>query len=262
MLDLVDAALGILASGLAIVAGILRAKNKKSAKKLEDTYDAVTESGTEEAGPQGEIPYKVQRSEIRTSFDNSGEGTYMRKVSGLTVRQSCQNLRVPFRFTALCPGALLERPDVQELDGSPPMTIVDLDFTSSSAKGFVEVIGLISPSDDPISYELKQPFKNAYCLTRQEAEQAYGNDKFKAEYVAELIHPKTDILEINLSLPESHKAVKTTAVAFVGSSEVIHEKESEKVKGNLVTIGRESTLTVERPLSTIQYAISWMPPKS
>jgi hypothetical protein len=211
-----------------------------------------------------EYAYSVTEHEARVSFDEDGNGTYVRRVSGIVPRQTVTNLCIPYSFGIASPGGrLLGNPDAKELDGSElPAEVQEIELTDTQVTGVIKIAGTFHRGVTGEGFRLTQPFEKGCCLTRKQAQAAYKNDPWPMEYLAALVSVPTTTLRIVVEFPPSHHEMrpKPSAVVFVGDTETAYPLGVEALKGKVAFDAGVATLAIQDPKLGFRYGITWMPP--
>jgi len=265
-----DALVAYIAAGggivAAIVTGIFSLIKVKGAKKHTlEIEDALTVSG--KVFPS---VYSIKEISKEISVEADGSGSQMQAWSGLTTSQHFDYLEIPFHYTVEGDDAVLLEPEGRESLGSslPVKLISDGVVENNSGKkrleGKFQIQGSCGPDSDGVSFWYKQQFKGSYLMNREAAESAYKNSKCKTEYSASSVIVPISCLKLKIQLPNNftQKAIMPSTVVFIGSTHVVNETETLRIKNGFTINGTTLSLQVRDPVVGMYYAITWMPPTS
>lgn len=202
--------------------------------------------------------YTVDRIDAALSFDEHGDGLFVRKETGIRPAFDLAEIVVPFRF-GVVEGGSLQPPELASLSHSPEWRFSTKTPTSFSG---VAVLKGPFPAGQLVSgYELRQPFKKAFYTSKEETLEAYKDETIKREYVGVATYVPTGTLRCEVTFPPSHRALSDgpDGYAFVGDTEFINETETARLKVEVVEADRLA-FTVEHPRPGIRYAIAWLGP--
>lgn len=256
--------------GFGIVSAIFANQRRRGAVAEKETAVAEkqkTETALEKftEGIAVEAAYSVKRVEIIIEFDNDGKGTQQKRWIKLQCTQSIQNLQIPFTYRLAAPGARL----TGEIKGKelPGSTLAaeprEEERTDHASRGTILLAGQSGPTSGEISFFLEHGVKNAYCMTRQQALEAFKNDDWKQEYVTCGVQVPIEIVIVQVSFPPSHHNLHPVPipVAFISGTEMLHTPETLRLPDSFYYDGMVARLEVPEPKIGLSYAISWMPPE-
>jgi hypothetical protein len=206
--------------------------------------------------------YYIDEQVILLEFLENGDGRQTRDFIGIHANQNVENLRLEFAFSVPAPNGKLKPPTVRaRAESKLPVTVVDPQYTDQVARGSVEIIGLLSPGV-AAGFTIAQSFEKGVCTNREEAEEAYRDDKFKMEYAGLLVTGDIRLLRVTVKLPPSHKELRPppSAIVFKGDSENIAKKETRELADKVAFVEGVAHLTIPNPTPGLQYGIAWMPP--
>ena len=170
----------------------------------------------------------------------------------------------------MCNGPNLDLPDVRELQGSGSavnlsgITTQLSDEGQALLEGEIVINGDLGPDSRAVSFRVRQPYHKGFCMSREEASEAYKGADWQEEYAA-VPPPNVPVEEIKaiVNFPPSHHDLKPSphAVVFLGRTEVVHRGETERVKQFFSYEDGVAKLSVPNPIIGLGYVISWTPPR-
>lgn len=147
---------------------------------------------------------------------------------------------------------------------SLPAKAVELKIVEAKDKECVfnvEVTGGLTDNDPGFDYEFQTTYSKGICVTREEMEEAYKQADFKKEYHSFDVVTPIDILDVEVVFPEGYR-VQAYPVVFYLNSELIINRELERVKAGFDKTATSAKFRVEQPKIGFRYAIYWLPPSS
>jgi hypothetical protein len=204
--------------------------------------------------------YSLARLRASLEFDDAGIAVLTRRYSGLRSRFTITNFTLPFSFRAA--GGDQEPPTVSSLTASHDARFEVSRRDETSTNGVIVFPGTLAPHD-ALDFEVTSKIVNAFALTREAARSSYKRDEWRAEYFAISLPAPTDLLELEVRFPQSHRDLKPppSVVVFTGASEIVNADEISRIRTALVLDRAVARLTVKNPKLGLKYAISWMPPE-
>lgn len=155
-----------------------------------------------------------------------------------------------------------------ELTGQVSPKALDLRVLKSSRTNrmcqfFITVAGGgLSEKDGEINYSYVYSASRAFCMTKEEADQAYKDEPFKYEYCSVVVASPMKRIELEVEFPDGYVIKQPYLATFVGLTEFINDKEFEKrsEQGCLKQIGDNiARLEINEPAIGFRYAIYWTP---
>ena len=204
-------------------------------------------------------------------LDDDGSAVVERECRGITAKQSFVDLEIP--YTIGVSAGDLRSIQVEKILGSK----LDVDYIERVAPtsdpdgsvhvdGVVKLKGEISARTGFVGYRIRQEIGKAFCITKEEAEQAYANAVRKDEYFGNSIVFPVSLMRVTVAFPPGFNAsvVAAQPVVFFGISELLNESELDRIlvegQGGFRIDGRTATFEVRNPRRGNQYAIAWQPP--
>lgn len=249
----------------AVFSAVGRAREKRLRKVAEAKQRETETAALHPTLPTGtpEFAFTVDRQITINEFDHSGAGVNTKRLVGIRTKQAITNLVVPYEHWASCPGAKLLEPRIQSDDAALGTTMRNVLRNDGGVRGEVVVNGYHSPESSPVSFDIIQPFEKIYCLTKEEADGAYGDAVWKTEYAAAYAFASTAALELEVRFPSSHSGIsRPQVIVFFRGTETVVGSETERLKRSLMYHDGIAHLEVQAPNPKLVYAIAWMPPSA
>lgn len=247
---------------LAVTNGITAILGRRRAKKLEDRI-----AEADKAIPaipsliEDQCGFKARKSKhiIRVDLD----GTYHVEVIREGVKATTQNILHFVHQIATSQGKIS---DPQLTDQKSPKALDPVihkpSRTDTACRFFINIAGGgLSEKDGEISYSYAYSISKGFCMTKEEADQAYKDDPFKYEYCAMAVTNPTELIELEVRFANGY-AIRPYLAAFVGYTEFINDKELKKRsdEGCLTRIDDiGARFRIKQSLIGFRYAIYWTP---
>lgn len=247
----------------AVIGTISAQRTKTRLKKVEDETLDVSESLRGEIETFG---YKISSVLSKMRMTNmQGATEVTRTYRGVkVVRSGVTITHIPGRIWVDHPtGKITTCPQLTDTP-SLPAKAVELKIVTAEDKECVfniEITGGLTNSDPGLDYEFQTTYSKGICVTKEEMEEAYKQADFKKEYHSFDIVSPIDILDLEVAFPEGY-LVQAYPVVFYLNSELIINRELERIKVGFDKSGTSAKLRVEQPKIGFRYAIYWLPPSS
>lgn len=212
--------------------------------------------------------YTVEVWKIKASFGDDGSGEKLKTWNGLRPTQTIQDLTIPHevKLQHQTTGTQISKPTV-EMPGSPAgVTLLTSSITRPGgdliSTAEVRINGRVD-TNSLLNINLRQAFDGGFCMTKEEAEAVFANDRWKLDYQAARIPVPTGKVRIQVTFPPSFGAMAPvpSAVVFYGDTEIVHDAETDRANEAGVSYeGGIAVLEMDNPLVGLAYAITWMPP--
>lgn len=205
--------------------------------------------------------YRIDTLAISLTFDEEGDGTFVRRESGIEPTADLGEVVLPYAF-AVTPQGSLEAPLLRSLSPQVAASWRPTTLQPTRTEGTLLLRGDINAGTATAGYELTQSFRRGFFMSKEETLAAYRDSPMKREYLGVAAYAPTRRLEFTVVFPESHHRLADgpTAVAFVGETEFENETETARMAPFLKVEPGRARLELENPRRGVRYAITWLAP--
>lgn len=150
-----------------------------------------------------------------------------------------------------------------KLPGSPKdISMHVVEQQENFCRFHVEVAGGgLTKRDGPLSYRYRTRVSKGFCMTKEEAAEAYKNALFKNEHAGPLVVEPIDELVLEMRFPAGYN-VTLYPGAFISDREYFHDEEVSRIKDGLTRTERGGSLKIKNPLLGFHYVLYWTPPST
>jgi hypothetical protein len=202
----------------------------------------------------------VERVVHIETIDINGDSTRIRRHHGLKVMNEAASFGAVPGFYWTSPGAqLVDGPNLRIIQApGHAIRLRKLPGEANHCRFQIEIQGGLTKNLPPVDYEIETKWKSGYRMTLEKVRDAYADDFFQKEYTGlELDVPADEIL-VEVTFPKAFAELVTFyPMVFMGSSEVFHSRERDRIQHCLQTNACGAALHVERPLLGLNYSIAW-----
>ena len=252
----------ISAIGVIIAAWIsVRRKNRKVVQveskidRLEVQQQETAKSLEEELIERYGFKAESITSQSET-LNSEGDVRVTRGWKGIKVSPGVTLAYIPGHFWMGTPGASIKKgPTI--IGAAFPKAIRPVATRQGNNCDYrMEITGSLTSDDPPLDYGLQIEYEKAVLMSRQDVEAAYKDDDFKQDYHSFDVDIPTDRLELEVVFPQGI-SVTTFPGVFYGRSELVHEKEYNRVKHGFEATPRGGRFIIDGPLVGFRYFIYW-----
>lgn len=266
--EIIAAIIGALA---VVVASVITAivqiiNNRRTKKRLNQTEDVLVEGlRLLEKEYVESCGYKTKTVSMKMRMmDLQG------KTEITTSHQGIKVIRKDLAITHIPGGVWVQHPDghivkkphlmsQSSLTKSVELSDINLREDRKKCTFKVEITGGLTSTDPPFDFEDRAITSKGVCVTKEEMEETYKSDEFKKEYHSfDVVFP-LDLLVIEVEFPKGY-SVQSYPIVFYSQSELVNDKELDRVKTGFQRLATGARFIVDKPLVNFRYAIYWIPP--
>lgn len=242
----------------------LRSQEKKKANMILEVLPKTLEQIREEAMKRGGYAYEAQYAKytaVITGLD--GNASITKEYRGVSITEEGMTLsEIPEEVWVGKPGTIACNPELvsklKKPDFHKQIDLIPEQNDERFCKFRIEIEGGLTKADGEINYGYSYKIYKAVCMSKEEAEEAYKEDKFKKEYVCFDVRFPIKELEVEVAFPEGYD-VKTYTGVFLGGSETWNDFELQKIRDCIKATPRGACLNVKNPVLGFRYLIFWTP---
>jgi hypothetical protein len=192
--------------------------------------------------------YEIEEISFSTTLSADGSTESIRQYRGVRARAAgtvLQDQEIPYKVNSS--GGTFGATTVRDVNGLPTQLRI-ANQTPQLIDGSVMLLGLLR-SDSPTDFDISQPAKGMFLMTRQEVAEAYKAAKWKTEYYALTTAVTTKVLKIAIKFPPTFQNMGKPGVVVFGDLEEVNRNETDRLKNALTLLNAtDAILTVPDPI--------------
>jgi hypothetical protein len=201
----------------------------------------------------------IKRLWTTIEVDSDGGAKITRRYEGIKSLGSSVTTEIPYRYWWHGSARVVSRPSLVVTQPFPRN--VTLHIVKESTSGVYCNVGIsegLSSDDPPLSFEVSMSIENLVPLSAGAAKAAFKDDVFPDDYHSADVNVPVSEVVVEAHLPDTvQEKVSLRPVVFLGGTESISSRETERAKEGFWLKNGRGKLTVQSPVVGMKYGVAW-----